>query len=354
MTQEEIYIKLREHLHKLPGGFPSTQEGHEIKILKKLFTPEEAGQAMALRPVLKDVDAIARRLSMNETEAAEKIENLARKGLIFRVEEGGKRKYMAISYVVGIYEFQVNKMDSEFAQLHDTYKLHYGAQWLSTRTKQMRTIPVHSSIQSNTAVETYDRARDFITSQKTIGLADCICRKKNDLIGKKCNHPLETCLTFGDVARYYIDYNMARQIGTDEALKVLEMGEKSGLVISPTNTEEHGGMCLCCSCGCGILSGMKLLPNPADYMDSTYQAGIDASLCDSCGECLDRCQMGAIQKEEASYSVNLKRCIGCGLCIATCAKNAVSFHMKEGSEKPQGNFYDMLDKISAERGLTAQ
>jgi Na+-translocating ferredoxin:NAD+ oxidoreductase subunit B len=354
MMQDDVYVKLREHLHRLPGGFPSTKEGHEMKILKKLFTPEEAGQAMALRPVLEDVATIAKRLSVNENEAAEKIENLARKGLIFRVRDGDDCKYMAISYVVGIFEFQLGKMDREFAQLHDTYKPHYGVHWLSTKTKQMRTIPVHSAIKSNASVETYDRIRDFIKTQTLIGLADCICRKKNELLGKKCKHPLETCMSFGDAARYYIDYNMARQVTPDEALKVLELGEDSGLVISPTNTEEHAAICLCCSCGCGVLSGMKLLPNPADYMDSTYQAGIDASLCDSCGECFDRCQMGAIQKEEASYSVNLKRCIGCGLCIATCAKNAVSFHMKEGSEKPQGNFYDMLNKISAERGLTAQ
>ncbi|MBP7737801.1 MAG: 4Fe-4S binding protein [Spirochaetes bacterium] len=354
MTQEEIYVKLREHLHSLPGGFPTTKEGHEIKILKKLFTPDEAVYAMALRPKPEDVATIARRLSIGEPEASEQIENLARKGLIFRVREGNIKKYMAISYVVGIFEFQLDKMDREYAALHDTYKPYYGLQWISTRTRQMRTVPVHAAIQSNASVEIYDRARDFIKTQKIIGLADCICRKKNDLLGKSCGHPLETCLTFGDVATYYIDYKMARKITPDEALRVLELGERSGLVISPTNTVEHAGMCLCCSCGCGVLSGMKLMPNPADYIDSTYQAGIDALLCDSCGECAGRCQMGAIARGDASYAVNPRRCIGCGLCIATCDKNAVSFHCREGGVKPRGNFYDLLDTISKERGLAAQ
>jgi Na+-translocating ferredoxin:NAD+ oxidoreductase subunit B len=354
MSQEEIYVKLREHLHNLPGGFPTTKEGHEIKILKKLFTPEEAVHALALRPVLEDVSTIARRLSMGETEAAETIENLARKGLIFRVREGNVKKYMAISYVVGIFEFQLDKMDREYAELHDKYKIHYGLHWTSTRTKQMRTIPVHSAIQSNASVETYDLARDFIKTQKTIGLSDCICRKKNNLLGKGCAHPLETCLTFGDIAAYYIDYKMARQITPDEALKVLELGERSGLVISPTNTEEHAAMCLCCSCGCGVLSGMKLLPNPADYIDSTYQADIDSLLCDSCGDCAGRCQMGAIARKEACYSVDHRRCIGCGLCVATCGKNAFFFQPREKSEKPRGNFYDLLDTISKERGLAAR
>jgi hypothetical protein len=78
----DVYTKLREHLHNLPGGFPSTKAGHEINILKKLFSPEEAELAIALGPDLEDVAAIARRVSMSESEAAEKIESLARKGLI--------------------------------------------------------------------------------------------------------------------------------------------------------------------------------------------------------------------------------------------------------------------------------
>ena len=39
---EDVYTKLREFLDKLPAGYPATDTGVEIKILKKLFTPEEA------------------------------------------------------------------------------------------------------------------------------------------------------------------------------------------------------------------------------------------------------------------------------------------------------------------------
>lgn len=351
MSSEEVYTKLREHLHKLPGGFPATKEGHEMRLLKKLFTPEEAEYAMALRPVAEDIATIARRLSMSEVEAGCKIENLARKGLVFRVRNGNKFKYMAISYVVGIFEFQLGKMDREFAQLYDSYKMHYGMHWLSTKTKQMRTVPVNTAIRSKAAVATYDHARNFVMSQSVIGLADCICRKKNELLEKKCDRPLETCLVFGDIAQYYIDYNMARQIGPDEALKVLDLSEKAALVLSATNTEDHAALCSCCPCCCGILSGMKFLPNPADYIDSTYQAMIDPGRCNSCGDCLTRCQMGAIATGESSYSIDHKRCIGCGLCISACEMSAVTLHAREVKEKPEGNFYFLLDKISKERGL---
>jgi len=38
MTEQDVYERLREHLHQLPVGFPSTQSGVELRILKRLFT----------------------------------------------------------------------------------------------------------------------------------------------------------------------------------------------------------------------------------------------------------------------------------------------------------------------------
>jgi ferredoxin len=239
-------------------------------------------------------------------------------------------------------------MDTEFAELAEKYKLHYGMHWISTKTKQMRTIPVNSAIQSKTSVATYDRARDFVKSQRTIALGDCICRKQKELLNKRCDSPRETCLAFGDFAQFYIDNKWGRQITSDEALKVLDLGEESALVICPTNTVEHDAICLCCTCCCGVLSGMKLLPNPADYIDSTYQSAIDPALCNSCGACADRCQMGAIKEENSSYSVNTMRCIGCGLCVSSCATDAISLHAKEGIEAPPLNFDELNKKISIE------
>ncbi len=43
---EEVYVRLREFLDKLPGGYPETDSGVEIRILKKLFSPEDAELTM--------------------------------------------------------------------------------------------------------------------------------------------------------------------------------------------------------------------------------------------------------------------------------------------------------------------
>ncbi|MEX2706541.1 MAG: hypothetical protein Q6352_015015 [Candidatus Freyrarchaeum guaymaensis] len=43
---DEPYLRLREFLDQFPLGFPKTPSGVEIKILKRLFTEEEAKTAV--------------------------------------------------------------------------------------------------------------------------------------------------------------------------------------------------------------------------------------------------------------------------------------------------------------------
>ena len=39
---DEVYSRVAKALDALPEGFPATESGVEIRILKKIFTPEEA------------------------------------------------------------------------------------------------------------------------------------------------------------------------------------------------------------------------------------------------------------------------------------------------------------------------
>ncbi|MFX0081889.1 MAG: hypothetical protein ACFE94_09065 [Candidatus Hodarchaeota archaeon] len=45
----DVYRRLQEHLDSMPVGYPATKSGVEIKILKHLFTPEEAEVALKLK-----------------------------------------------------------------------------------------------------------------------------------------------------------------------------------------------------------------------------------------------------------------------------------------------------------------
>ena len=90
---DEVYLRLRELLDTMPGGFPATESGVEMKILKKLFAPEDAGLALCLTMDPETPAAIARRCGIDESEAADRLASMASRGLIFRLEDGREALY---------------------------------------------------------------------------------------------------------------------------------------------------------------------------------------------------------------------------------------------------------------------
>ena len=349
---EDVYARLRKFMDALPGGYPAAPSGVEIKILKKLFTPEQAELTMKLSQEPEEVQSIAARTGMDETELAEKLEELAQKGCIFRVREGENRRYRAYQFIVGVYEFQLNTLDREFAELFEEYLPHIGLSVAQLKTRQMRVIPLESAIQTTSAVETYNRVRDLVRQQEIISVEPCICRKEQGLLGRECAMPKEVCLGFGDFARFYIDNQMGRQISVDEALAVLDTAEEAGLVLSPTNSQKIDAICCCCSCCCPVLKFAKLSPRPGDMVTSYYEAELDAELCTGCELCLDRCQMDAIEEVDGDWAIADGRCIGCGLCVADCPVDAISMVAKPGTEAPPMSFNQTLSQIGTERGLS--
>ncbi len=59
---KDIYSRLREQLDHYSVGFPATRSGVEIKILKKLFTEEEADLFLNLSMMLETAESVATRL----------------------------------------------------------------------------------------------------------------------------------------------------------------------------------------------------------------------------------------------------------------------------------------------------
>ena len=291
---KDIYLKLRDFLNKLPAGFPATESGVEIKILKKLFTPEQAAIALQLRTKPEPVSAIAPRLTMDEAQAAEKLEAMAKEGLIYRTRVNGRPFYRALQFVVGIYEFHLNTLDRELAELMEEYLPAIAKFWESTKTKQLRVIPIGASLSATPLVSTYDQVRALVKDKKLIAVAPCICQKEQLLMGNSCDRPAERCLVFDDAAQYYLENTLGRKIGEEELLSILKMGEEKALVLSPTNAKDILNICMCCGCCCGILRLLKQFPKPAEHIQSSFHAQIASDLCTVCGVCAERCQMEAI------------------------------------------------------------
>jgi len=350
---EEVYTKLREFLHSLAGGFPASATGVEIKILKKMYTQQEAELTMKLTEKPERVADIADRLGLNEAELAEKLENMAQKGLIYRVREGDERLYRAFHFLVGLYEFQLPHLDREFAELFEEYLPHFvmGMVPENVKTRQMRTIPLGSAVEASGEVATYNNVRELIKDKEFISVQNCICRKEQALLGNECDYPKEICIGFDDFARFYVDNGMGRQIDMKETLELLDKAEESGLVLMPTNSQDIEAICCCCSCCCPNLKIAKMMERPIDIVQTHFISKIDPDLCTACEECIERCPMDAIKIDDSVSEIIDGRCIGCGVCIPTCSDEAISLELRPGMEAPPADFEATFQQIRVERGL---
>ncbi len=323
----EIYAQLREQLDQYSTGFPSTASGVELKILKKLYTEEDAEIYLDLSMLLESPEDFAARTNRPPKETAEKLEDMARRGLIFRHAREEKKRYSAIPFVIGSYEFQLGRMDKELADLTNQYMEEAYLKNMGNNISPLRTIPVGKSVEVVHQVAACEDAKAIVNGKDKIAVANCICRTQQKLIGKGCGKPLETCILFGSHADYYVENKMGRYITREEACRILDQCEAAGLVNQPANMVNPGGMCNCCKDCCGVLRALNLLPNPGEVVHNRYWAVVDQDTCISCEECLDRCQMDAITIEDTAH-IQQERCIGCGLCVTTCPVEAIRLEEK--------------------------
>ena len=330
---EKIYQKLAKHLDNLPGGFPATDTGVEIRILKRLFTPEEAEFALYLTLIPEESRVVAMRAKISVQEASRRLEAMAQKGLIYRIgSKTGEPKYMALQYAIGIWEFHVNDLDQGLVKDMGEYApILFNQAW---KKPQLRTIPVNKSLSNKLTVMTYENAEELVAHVRKSVVAPCICRRELGLLGQGCDKPIETCLVFDGGAEYYLRNGLGREIGQQEVLDILKIAEESGLVLQPSNAKEIVNICCCCGDCCGVLRNLKHYPKPASLASSPFFAVIDAEACIGCGVCEDRCQMEAIQLVDDNASIDKDRCIGGGLCVSTCPTDSLSLARKPEYEQP--------------------
>lgn len=329
------YEKLAKHLDDLPGGFPRTDSGVEIRILRRLFTPEEAELALHLTLIPEEPRVVARRAKIAVDEAARQLEEMNKKGLIMGVQHKGKPSlYMALQFVVGFWEAQVNKLNRELVEDFEEYlpSLIDAGTW--GKTPQMRTIPVEKSITFQPEVMLYERAEELVRSNKTFAVSNCICRQEQRILGKGCDKPEESCLQFGIAAQGVLSMDRGRAISREEALAILNRAEETGLVLQPANAKNPLFICTCCGCCCGVLRSLKRFPVPASLVASPFSVQLNAYTCKGCGLCTKRCQMEALYLDNKNTTLNLDRCIGCGLCVSTCPTKSLTLVRKMKTKQP--------------------
>ncbi len=354
---DKVYVELQQHLDKQAVGFPATKSGVEIRILKELFTPEQASLALHLNYTPQSALDIYNQVKSNSI-SLEKVksllEEIERNGAICSTLKNGTEHYFTMPLLVGIVELHGNKATPQFwADFGEYTSGEFGKAYASTKVSQLRTIPVEKSIPLEHRIATYDQIREIIkTTDGPIIASSCMCREGAKQRGKPCHVTTreETCMSFGDWARHFIKLGLAKEVTREKALEIMRQNEEDGLVLQPTNYQKVDFVCACCGCCCGVLTRLKMSPNPAVNWAHNFYAVVDTEKCTACGICVEKCQINAVKIDEQNgyTTINLDRCIGCGNCVANCPSEALRLVKKEQEAVPPKDSTGLY-KILAER-----
>jgi ferredoxin len=337
---EDVYDKLAEK-YRLVG------DAHFMEFLKVMLTPEE-GQYILELSQAKTPAEVAQSLDIDEKTAAAKMDNLTRRGLLFR----GKTQYLAwldahqlkarVMFAAEEYThpemLEHRRRDeryitSPYAEIHNWFRI-----FERTGKPLIRIIPARKAIAANPEVKPeqvlwYEDIAQMMGRAEKIGLVPCDCRR----IYGRCGLPELTCLHFGNMVDYEVGRgSRMKRITLEEAIALTDECEVAGLVHNvPANYASTSGViCNCCSDCCStfepaIQSGRLLeIASP-----SRYQAKVKTELCKGCQQCLKRCPFGAVEMvpvagaDKPRAFVHKEKCLGCGVCVVGCKNKAMTFEL---------------------------
>jgi Fe-S-cluster-containing hydrogenase component 2 len=259
--------------------------------------------------------------------------------------------------VVGVWEAQEPRLTAEMAQLFEDY--YQETRGLAPRQGPTgpsvhRVLPVGEAVSAQLDILPYQRAVDMVNQAQAWAVRRCICRVQRGLIGQGCAHTVDNCLSLAPVPGYFDGRPHVRALTRDEALEVVRAAADEGLVQTTMNVSgDSHYICNCCACCCGVLRAAKEFHSPAAVANSGLQAQVEAALCIACGQCVERCPMGALSLPEDLSVVEAQRCIGCGLCVMACPTDALSLVARPEAERiaPPKDLQEWMVQRARERDI---
>jgi len=364
-----VYGDLQRRLDRQPTGAPDTPALR--RILRLLFTPEEAELAAHL-PSLVAVDRLAARLERDPDELDAMLTDMARRGLVLDLEHRGQRWVSLAPVVIGFFEFTFMRVREdapieELARLFDEYLFddeeHRFARSVFEGSVQVGRAMVREEAlpaRPPTEVLAWERATAVVSQASTVAVSNCPCRTHAGLLGRACDAPVRTCLSFDGAAEALIRADLADPITNAEGLEILAEAKAAGLAQTGDNVQEHlTYLCNCCGCCCGMMQAIRRAGLHDAIVPSNWVASIDADRCRGCRDgCVTACPAEAIERcdshgqgRRAYWAVlDPDRCLGCGVCVDRCRFDALELVPREQRSYTPRTTLDRMIAMALERG----
>ena len=336
------YARLVDRLNRFPQGAPP---GDTLdRILRLLFSEHEAALValLPIKPFTSDEAACAWRQTPAEARAT--LDRLAARGILLDVEHDGSPVYVLPPPMAGFFEFSMmrvrgdvdQKVLSELFYQYLNVEEDFITSLFTVGETQLGRVFVHEPVlTSDLAVEVldYERSSEVVRSatERAVGL--CYCRHKMAHLDRACTAPLETCMTFNNVAASLIRHGIARRIGPSEGLDLLQAaGERNLVQFGENGRTQVNFICNCCGCCCEAMLAARRFGFLNPVHTTNYIPAMDPSHCNGCGKCVEACPVEAMSLVSANDPVHARRkvarldervCLGCGICVRNCDRGGL-------------------------------
>ena len=290
---DDVYERLADAMDAQPAGFTRTPNKLEIKLLRLVFTPEEALVASTMSRTLETAAEIAERVGLPEDEVTVLLESMIPRRMVradtLALESGVKglgkveakpgqapkaesvKTYRLNPFLVGWYESYLQEAkpaSTEFARIYEQYVIEGGGEKIfCPRPGPQGVIPYRGSLKPEWLErEPHNDIDAHFQRHDRFLVIDCVCKKEKVAAhGHSCALPNKRCGFVGMPPVVPFSENV---IGREEAIKLWNELDAMGTMVVEgfygftmgAEAPQFVGGCHCCGCCCTILNAARLSP----------------------------------------------------------------------------------------------
>lgn len=321
--------------HNLSAAFGFERSELFPRILARLMSEKEAETMSALPGT---PHSLAEALSRPVEPLAAELHDLYLRGLVFIGEhtpEGSRYDLVDAGRFMDsvLFDPRADQLGQAYFDLWKEFA--HKELWPATGNESwnFRILPLGEAVRPESRILPHEEASQIVAGARRIAVQQCPCRKRD----RNCDNPVETCLSFNELADYVLYRGAGREVDAGEALSILKHCAELGLVHQTVNTDQVDVVCNCCDCCCGILTPLLTYGMDKVTARSRFRAAVELEMCIDCLDCVEHCLFGALKDVDGHLQPAPDNCYGCGQCVTVCPASAINLvEVREPDHIPTG------------------